>query len=89
MGDTLLVTGGVGRQGILKAINRFTTFNIRTNVWSEGPPMMDARKCHGAAVLDSKLYVMGGSDQQLSVLDGKLYVMGGSDQQLSLMVNCM
>ena len=35
MGDTLLVTGGVGRQGILKAINRwthnlviFTIFNI-------------------------------------------------------------
>ena len=68
MGDTLLVTGGVGRQGILKAINRFTTFNIRTNVWSEGPPMMDARKCHGAAVLVGKLYVMGGSDQQLSLM---------------------
>ena len=68
MGDTLLVTGGVGRQGILKAINRFTTFNVRTNVWSEGPPMMDARKCHGTAVLDGRLYVMGGSDQQLSVL---------------------
>ena len=68
MGDTLLVTGGVGRQGILKAINRwihtqhnltiftmftillfnpiiprFTTFNVRTNVWSEGPPMLEAR----------------------------------------------
>ena len=68
MGDTLLVTGGVGRQGILKAVNRFTTFNIRTNVWSEGPGMLDARKCHGTAVLDGKLYVMGGSDQQLSVL---------------------
>ena len=25
LGDTLLVTGGVGRAGILKAINRFTS----------------------------------------------------------------
>ena len=68
LGDTLLVTGGVGRKGILKAVNRFITFNIRTNVWSEGPGMIDARKCHGSAVMDGKLYVMGGSDQQLSVL---------------------
>ena len=25
LGDTLLLTGGVGRAGILKAINRFTS----------------------------------------------------------------
>ena len=24
-------------------IPRFTTFNVRTNVWSEGPPMLEAR----------------------------------------------
>ena len=51
---------------------RFTTFNVRTNVWSDGPPMLDARKCHGAAVLEGKLYVMGGSDQQLSVLSAEV-----------------
>ena len=34
-------------------IIRFTTFNVRTNVWSEGPPMLDARKCHGAAVMET------------------------------------
>ena len=28
MGDTLLVTGGVGRQGILKAINRWTHITL-------------------------------------------------------------
>merc|ERR1711892_421425 len=38
LGDTLLVTGGVGKAGILKALNRFLTFNVRTNIWSEGPP---------------------------------------------------
>ena len=68
LGDTLLVTGGVGRGGILKALSRFLTFNVRTNVWSEGPPMIDARKCHASSVIDGKLYVMGGSDQQMSVL---------------------
>lgn len=67
-GDTLLVTGGVGRAGVLKALNRFVTFNVRTNEWSEGPSMITARKCHASAVLDGKLYVMGGSDSQLSVL---------------------
>ena len=29
------------------------------------------RKCHGAAVLDGKLYVVGGSDQQMSVLSAE------------------
>ena len=71
LGERLLLTGGVGRKGILKAINRFTTFNVRTNVWSEGPPMLEARKCHGTAVLDGKLYVLGGSDQQMSVLSAE------------------
>ena len=71
LGDTLLLTGGVGRKGILKAINRFSTFNVRTNVWSEGPPMLEARKCHGTAVLEGKLYVLGGSDQQMSVLSAE------------------
>ena len=32
---------------------RFLTFNVRTNVWSEGPPMLEARKCHGTAVLEA------------------------------------
>jgi len=67
-GDTLLVTGGVGRSGVLKALTRFATFNVRTNVWSDGPAMAYARKCHASVVIDGRLYVMGGSDAQLSVL---------------------
>jgi len=67
-GDTLLVTGGVGRAGVLKALNRFLTFNVRTNEWSDGPCMVTARKCHASVVVEGKLYVMGGSDSQLSVL---------------------
>ena len=31
----------------------------------------DIRKCHGAAVLEGKLYVVGGSDQQMSVLSAE------------------
>lgn len=30
-GDLLLVTGGVGRGGVLKALNRFLIYNVRTN----------------------------------------------------------
>ena len=30
-----------------------------------------SRKCHGAAVLEGKLYVVGGSDQQMSVLSAE------------------
>ena len=67
-GDSLLITGGVGRGGILKAVNRLLTFNVRTNQWSEGPAMQDARKCHATAVLNNNLYVMGGSDQQVCYL---------------------
>ena len=82
-GDTLLITGGVGRGGILKALNRFLTFNVRTNVWSEGPPMVTPRKCHASAVLDNKLYVLGGSDQQLSVLSAEVLDLSLPESQWS------
>ena len=38
--------------------------------WSNTAPTV-SRKCHGAAVLDGKLYVVGGSDQQMSVLSAE------------------
>ena len=41
---------------------------MRTNEWSDGPCMVTARKCHASVVVEGKLYVMGGSDSQLSVL---------------------
>ena len=71
-GDTLLITGGVGKGGVLKALDRFLTYNVRTNQWSEGPAMSQCRKCHASTVLDGRLYVLGGSDAQLSVLSGEV-----------------
>ena len=38
------------------------SYNVRTNQWTEGPKMGVARKCHASAILDSRLYVLGGSD---------------------------
>ena len=45
--------------------------------------MLDARKCHGAAVMEGKLYVMGGSDQQLSVLTAEVLDLSLPEDQWS------
>ena len=52
-------------------------------MWSEGPPMLGARKCHGTAVLEGKLYVMGGSDQQMSVLTAEVLDLSLPEDQWS------
>ena len=38
-GDKILITGGVGVGGILKAVKRLLVYDIRTNEWQKGPPM--------------------------------------------------
>jgi hypothetical protein len=47
-------------------------YNVRTNQWSEGPAMATARKCHACLVHEGRLWVMGGSDSQLSVLTAEV-----------------
>ena len=38
-GCKILLAGGVGAGGVLKAVNRLLVYDISTNEWSEGPPM--------------------------------------------------
>ena len=45
--------------------------------------MLGARKCHGTAVLEGKLYVMGGSDQQMSVLTAEVLDLSLPEDQWS------
>ena len=67
-GDSLLLTGGVGKSGgILKAVKRFLIYNLRTNTWSEGPEMITARKSHSCGMFGNRLYVAGGTDDQMPV----------------------
>lgn len=66
--DKIIVTGGVGSEGILKAVNSVLVYNLKTNEWNEGPSMKNARKCHGSHTLNDKLYVVGGTDSQKTVM---------------------
>ena len=45
--------------------------------------MVTPRKCHASAVLDNKLYVLGGSDQQLSVLSAEVLDLSLPESQWS------
>ena len=38
-GDKILISGGVGVGGILKAVKRLLVYDIRTNEWQKGPSM--------------------------------------------------
>ena len=38
-GDKILISGGVGVGGILKAVKRLLVYDIRTNEWLKGPSM--------------------------------------------------
>ena len=66
--DKIIITGGVGPEGILKAVNNVLVYNLKTNEWNEGPSMKNPRKCHGSLVLKDKLYVVGGTDSQKTVM---------------------
>ena len=45
--------------------------------------MVTPRKCHASAVLDNKLFVLGGSDQQLSVLSAEVLDLSLPESQWS------
>ena len=64
----ILVAGGVGAGGILKAVKRLLVYDIDTNEWQVGPPMNFARKCHGSYVFQDCLYVIGGTDSRKPVM---------------------
>ena len=38
-GDKIMITGGVGAGGILKAVKNLLVYDIRTNEWQKGPSM--------------------------------------------------
>ena len=40
-GSKILLAGGVGAGGVLKAVNRLLIYDISTNEWSEGPSMLN------------------------------------------------
>ena len=74
-GDRIYVNGGVGgKGGILQAVGETLVYEIKTNSWSVLSSQMNkARKCHGFALTDKKLYVVGGIDSQLSVSTAESY----------------
>ena len=43
-GSKILISGGVGAGGVLKAVNRLLVYDISTNEWSEGPSMIQVMK---------------------------------------------
>ena len=43
IGDKILISGGVGVGGILKAVKRLLVYDIRTNEWLKGPSMNHVR----------------------------------------------
>ncbi len=47
-----------------KMIYRNVRPPIRTNKWSQGPDMNDARKRHSSVVYRDRLYVLGGTDAE-------------------------
>lgn len=70
-GDRVVVTGGVGKGGILKGLKRVLIYNARTNRWSEGPEMLFRRKCHSSGVVDGIIYAIGGTDEQQAVMQNE------------------
>ena len=42
-GNKIILAGGVGAGGVLKAVNRILVYDISTNEWNEGPSMSQVR----------------------------------------------
>ena len=46
----------------------FQIFNLRTNSWTEGPSLQNARKSHACGIINDRLVVVGGTLEQNPVL---------------------
>lgn len=57
--DYIYACGGSDGVDVQKTVERF---NIKEHTWSKAPPMSTPRLGHAAAVLNNKLYVIGGYD---------------------------
>ena len=67
----LVVIGGLGAVNINTVTASCLIYDIWCNHWSSAPAfmdMIDARACHTAAVLDGKIVVAGGINQDRNVL---------------------
>ncbi|CAB4066885.1 KLHL23 [Lepeophtheirus salmonis] len=58
-GNKIYITGGVGSGGIMKPLKRLLIYDLVCNTWSNGPDMIQARRCHGSCIHKSYLYVFG------------------------------
>jgi uncharacterized protein (TIGR03437 family) len=65
------LTGGVGSSGTATTAAR--VFNPQTNTWDALAPMKTARYGHRAAVIDGKLYVVGGYGTGGGLAGGEVY----------------
>nr|XP_040570708.1 ring canal kelch homolog [Lepeophtheirus salmonis] len=68
-GNKIYITGGVGSGGIMKPLKRLLIYDLVCNTWSNGPDMIQARRCHGSCIHKSYLYVFGGEDEGCEVME--------------------
>lgn len=69
--SVLYLTGGIGGAGVATTIAR--TFNPQTNAWADLPIMKNARYGHRAAVIDGKLFVIGGYGVSGGLLNNEVF----------------
>lgn len=63
LGDLVYVAGGIRATGGLReALAELEIFDLRANQWSKGPALPAARQGAALAVVDGKLYILGGRD---------------------------
>lgn len=79
-GGQLCRIGGmrVGPSGVLRSIDEFACFDVRTRQWHIQPPLPSPRSSHDAVVVGSRVFVIGGW-----ALDGEMQSGAFHDRMLA------
>lgn len=67
------LTGGAEAGALSNVTSKVRVFNALSNQWSELPPMNAARQGHESALIDGRLYVIGGSGVTGLLAGGEVY----------------
>ena len=68
---SVFVTGGAAKDNTSKWIPQNSTaiYDIKKDIWTDGPPFNVARNAHSSCLIGSKVFIFGGEDIDGSIIN--------------------
>ena len=69
--EHVYVTGGAAKDNTAKWMPQNSTaiYNVKKDIWADGPSFNVARNAHSSCIVGSKVYIFGGEDVDGSIIN--------------------